>query len=520
MCSIRDTVPHLDLLPSAAAMRAADAATVEAGLPAFTLMENAGRAAAQHLLTRIQADDSTLVACGRGGNGGDGFAMARTLAEFGRRVDVWIAHPPDTLRDDARQHFDLLQHLAPDLPGEVAFVTDEALRHSYACGVDALLGTGQTGPLREPEAHGAALLRSRASLLIALDVPTGVDADTGVAADGAVTAFETLTFAAEKPGLRLNDGPAHAGTVTVLPIGLPAPLLERMLTAHGGAYASTDGWARAAQPRRAADAYKYSAGTVLVVAGSDAYLGAPRLAATAAARSGAGYVRLLTSAAAAPLVAPSLLDVPTGAWPTAPDGGLDSSALDAVAGEMLRKANTLVVGPGLGRAASTQEAVCRLLVAFDGPAVIDADALAAVSPDVLAAHAAGRWVVTPHAGELARLVGTERVDLTDRVAVARDLAQRWNAVVVLKGLPSVVAEPSGRVAVSTPHSPALATAGTGDVLAGMIGGFLAQGVTPFDAALLALHTGGRAALRYARRHAEASMQASDLLRLVPCILAR
>ncbi|MBE2185189.1 MAG: NAD(P)H-hydrate dehydratase [Rhodothermales bacterium] len=518
-------MPYLDLLPSAAAMRAADATAMAAGLTAFALMENAGRAAAQHLLASLLPEHTVLVACGRGGNGGDGFAMARALAEAGVYVEVWMAHPPDALRDDARQHYDLLQRLAPDLPGYLAFVTEETMGADFTYGVDALLGTGQTGPLRPPEAHGAALLRSRASLLVALDVPTGLDADTGVAADGAVTALETLTFAAEKPGLRLHDGPAHAGVVTVLPIGLPAPLLERMLAAHGGAFASTDDWARAVQPRRAADAHKFSAGTALVVAGSDAYLGAPRLAAAAAARSGAGYVRLVTAADAVPLVAPSMLDIPTTAWPLAPDGGLDPTAIETTVREMLRKTNALVVGPGLGRAASTQEAVRRLLLAFDGPAVIDADALAAVTPDFLHDHASGRWVVTPHAGELARLVGTDRVDLTDRVAVARDLAARWNAVVVLKGLPSVVAEPPskdqpGRVAVSTPHSPALATAGTGDVLAGMIGGFLAQGLSPFDAALLALHTGGRAALRYARRRAETSMQASDLLRLVPRLLAR
>lgn len=504
-------------------MRAADAAIVEAGLPAFALMENAGRAAAMHLLEHLRLEDSVLIACGRGGNGGDGLAMARALAESGAHVEVWMAHPPDALRDDARQHYDLLHRLAPDLPHFLGFVTEETMRDDFTYGVDALLGTGQTGPLREPEARGAALLRSRASLLVALDVPTGLDADTGVATDGAVEAFETLTFAAEKPGLRLNDGPAHAGAVTVLPIGLPERLVERMLTAHGGAYASTDDWARSVQPRRAADANKYSAGTALVVAGSDAYLGAPRLAATAAARAGAGYVRLLTAAAALPLVAPSLLDIPTGAWPTAEDGGLDPEALDA--GETLRKTNALVVGPGLGRAGSTQESVRRLLLTFDGPAVIDADALAAVTPDFLREHAAGRWIVTPHAGELARLVGTERVDLTDRAAVARDLAERWNAAVVLKGLPSLVAEPPadgqpGRVAVSSPYSRALATAGTGDVLAGMIGGFLAQGMAPFDAALLALHTGGRAAVRYARRRAAASMQASDLLRLVPRIFAR
>ena len=509
---------RLSPLPSAAALRAADAEMAEAGLPALALMENSGRAAGRWL-RRHAPPGAVLVACGKGGNGGDGFVAARVLAEAGRDVDVWALHPADALRDDTRQHRLLLERLAPHLPGRVRFVDGAGPGARYAVAVDALLGTGQTGDVRDPEAAALGVLAG-VPWRVALDVPTGLDADTGVASDGAFSAHATLAFAAASPGLYLNDGPAHAGQVAVLGIGIPAPLLDAQIAAHGGAYRTRDGWARAVQPVRDAHAHKYSAGTVLVLAGSEAYTGAPRLAATAAARAGAGYVRLATAAPAAALVAPSLPDIPTTALPLHADGGLDPAHAHSLLQEALGRTNALVVGPGLGRAASTGEAVRALLLAFDGPAVVDADALAAVSPGFLATHAAGRWVLTPHAGELARLAGKDRLDLTDRVAVARDLARRWNVVLVVKGLPSVVAEPSGRVALSAPHTPALATAGTGDVLAGLTGGFLAQGLAPFDAALLALHTSGRAALRYARRHAAASMQASDLLRLVPLVLAR
>ncbi len=387
-----------------------------------------------------------------------------------------------------------------------------------ALAVDALVGTGPAGPLRAPLGRYVAALNALAVPIVALDVPSGLDADTGAAPGETIRAALTVTFGAAKPGLYLGQGPAHAGRVAVAEIGLPRGLLDAHLAALGGAYRSTDRWAAATLPQRAPDAQKYSAGMALVVAGSGPYPGAARLAATAAARAGAGYVRLATGEDAAAVLAGHLVEIPVTPLPLAHDG-LDPAGTLAALADALARAKALVVGPGLGRAPGTQRTVRRLLETTDLPAVVDADGLAALDADWLAAHARGRLVLTPHTGELERLLGAPP-DLSDRLALVRTLAAQWQCVLVLKGLPSLVGTPGGTVYMGGPHAVALATAGTGDVLAGLTGGFLAQGLAPAEAALLALHAGGRAAQRYSHRRAAATMQASDLIAEVPRVLHR
>jgi ADP-dependent NAD(P)H-hydrate dehydratase / NAD(P)H-hydrate epimerase len=520
MANLARRTSLLSLLPSAAAMRAVDAEAARRGLDTFTLVETAGRAAAR-VLRRAFEDrlgGGVLVVCGKGGNGADGLALARALAEVGVDVHVRLAFPAERMSDVAGLHLDVLNTMRADLPG--AMTVEAAGPPFPRCGlaVDALVGTGLTGALRPPLDRLSVALNRLDVPLVALDVPSGLDADTGQAAENTMRARLTVTFAAAKPGLVLGDGPAHAGRVVVANVGLPRGLIAAQIEAHGGVYRSTDAWARAVLPRRAADAHKYSAGFALVVGGSADYPGAPVLAAQAAARAGAGYVRLAAADGAVPAVRAHLVEIPVTALPSGP-GGLDGRAAQNALEGVLAKASALVVGPGLGRGPGTRRTVRRLLDAFEGPSVVDADALAALDPAWLAAHARGPLVLTPHTGELERLLG-EKPDLTDRPALVRRLAQAWGVVLVLKGLPSVVGTPDGVVLIGGPHSTALATAGTGDVLAGLTGGFLAQGLAPADAALLALHTGGRAAKHYARRHAAATMQAPDLLDRVPRVLHR
>ena len=513
--------PLLQPLPSAAAMRAADAAAIAAGLDGFTLMETAGRAAARAIRRAFPAARraGALVLCGKGGNGGDGFVVARALAEAGWDVDV--IRTADAPVPDAARHLAVLTALADRLPGRVRIGPFDGLRGLAARRapgliVDALLGTGRAGALRDPLGDLVRWANAHDAPRVALDVPTGLDADTGAVPDAAVRAALTVTFGAAKPGLFLGEGPAHAGRVVVAEIGLPRGLLDARIEAEGGAWRSTEAWARAVLPRRAADANKYTAGLALVVAGSPAFTGAPVLAAQAAARAGAGYVRLAAPEPAVPTLAAKLTEVALTPLPWGPDG-LDARGTASALADLLPKAQSLLVGPGVGRDSGTARTVRAVLAAFDGPAVVDADGLAALDPDWLAAHARGRLVLTPHTGELKRLAGDD-VDLDDRIGAARRLAAAWGVVLVLKGLPSVVATPEGAVFVGGPHATALATAGTGDVLAGLTAGFLAQGLAPPDAALLALHVGGRAAWAWAAGRAAAAMQASDLLALVPRVL--
>lgn len=515
---------HLQPLLSARAARATDQAAAEMGLPGLLLMETAGRGAA-HVLRRRHPDTArsrATVFCGRGNNGGDGFVMARTLAGWGAHVQVFLMDDEAAHAPDARHHLALLRSAQPYFGERLRIDRFDSLVQVAASRrpdviVDALLGTGLRAALRSPYDALVDWINEQEALRVALDLPSGLHAETGAVLGTAVRAHLTATMAARKPGLVLGEGPACAGEVVVVDIGVPPGLLAAQLEAHGGAYQTTDRWMRAHLPRRAADAHKYSAGLVVALAGSPGLTGAPVMASHAAARAGAGYVVCTCPESAQATLAAHFVEVATLPLPEGP-AGLDPDGALPTMEEKLGKAQALLVGPGLGRESGTQETIRRVLTHFDGPAVIDADGLAALSPDFLAAHAAGRWVLTPHAGEFARLAGD--VPLDDRVAVVRAHARQWNSVLVLKGMPSVVGLPDGRVVVAGAGSPALATAGTGDVLAGLVAGFMAQGAEPAVAALCALHAGGRAAERWTRSRAAASMRATDLLALIPRILRR
>jgi NAD(P)H-hydrate epimerase len=303
-------------------------------------------------------------------------------------------------------------------------------------------------------------------------------------------------------------------------IGIPRHLLRDALDVEGSALRTTDAAVRALLPERAADAHKYTAGRVVTVAGSHAFTGAAVMASESAARVGAGAVVCCTPESARPVVEAKLTEVMTVPLPETDDGTIAYDALPTLR-ERTASADAVLVGCGLGKHPETQRLVRTLLPSLDGPAVIDADGLNALAghTDLLTQYADGRWVLTPHTGELQRLVGTEELDATDRLGLAARWAERWNCVLVLKGMPSVVATPEGQVVVAGVSTPALATAGTGDVLAGMTVGLLAQGLAPLDAALCALHLGGRAAERYAVTRQGRTMLATDVLDTLPYVFA-
>jgi NAD(P)H-hydrate epimerase len=510
-------------LLTAAAMREADRFTIdEYGIPSFTLMESAGRGCAEAIEAAYGPLDgaSVVVLCGKGNNGGDGLVVARRLVATGARVHVVLASAPDDLRDDAAHNLDLLRQLRAEGPDDrltigvleaLGALTETANRLAPDLYVDALLGTGLTSELREPIRSLVEWVNDRPAPTVAIDVPTGLHSDTGAVLGAAVQADRTVTMAAPKIGLRVGDGPRHAGPVDVVDIGIPAFVLDRVAQQDGCARATTDAAVRAWWPGRAPDAYKYSVGTALVVGGSARFVGAPTLASRAAVRSGAGYVTCAGPASIQPTLAGHLPGVPTLPLP-ADDDGLTPDATAPVADE---RADALLVGPGLGRREGPRGFVHRLVAATDRPLVLDADGLNALAdgPDDWPEHADGDWILTPHEGEFRRLAG--EVDLADRVATVQDYARRWNVVLLLKGQPSVVAGPEGRTYVGSTGTPALATAGTGDVLAGQCVGLLAQGLDPVRAAAAALHLGGAAARRYARRRDPRTMAAADLIDHLP-----
>ncbi len=512
-----------ELLMTAAAMREADRATAdEHGIAGFTLMETAGRAVAEGAERHFGplAGRRVLIFCGPGNNGGDGLVAARVLHARGAIVDAILLADEGAYKGDAAAHLRVLKSVVAATGDRLRVHAYDAdmLPHGHAdlyadLYIDAMLGTGISEPLRPPYAEVVRWLNGQAAPVLAVDLPTGLHADTGEILGEVVRAALTVTMAARKQGLVLGDGPGAAGIVEVAEIGIPTHLLER----GSVTLFTTDALLKSWLPRRTHHSHKYSIGLAVVVGGASGFTGAPTMSSLAAARAGAGAVICACPQDVQAILAQKLTEVMTLGLPAGADGIEPDAALSALQPK-LEKAKALLVGPGLGRGEHTNRFVRKLLSETDLPTVIDADGLFALAqdPEMLRAHSGKKWILTPHAGEFERLAG-EKVDLTDRVAVARRFAAKWDCVLVLKGLPAVVATPEGRVYVSGTGNPALATAGTGDVLAGLCVGLLAQGLAPAHAAAGAVHLGGAAADRYAEHFSARSLLATDLPALLPIL---
>jgi len=502
---------------TAAGMREADRLTIERlGLPGFTLMETAGRAAVDAIERKFgpAKDHRFVIFCGKGNNGGDGLVVARVLHARGACVDVVALTDATQMSESAARNFEVLRQLEANEDGIRLIRSDNETEWVFSGAdflVDALLGTGLSSAPRTPVADIVHRINTHPRPTIALDVPTGLHTDTGMVLGEAVEAALTVTMGARKTGLLLGEGPRCAGTVEVAEIGIPAHILTGTTARHGGAFVTTDVAVREWLPNRGPDAHKYNVGLALVVAGSTGFTGAPVMAASAAARAGSGYVVCAVPEAIRPTIATKLTEIATVALP--PDDPMTALAAP------LGRARALLVGPGMGRSLETHAFIRTLLDRTELPLVLDADGLVAFAghTEVLAAKAQGRWILTPHTGEFKRLAGDD-VNLSDRVGTVREFARRWNCVLLLKGLPSVIGCPDGRVFINGTGNPALATAGTGDVLAGLCAGLLAQGLPPDRAAICALHLGGAAADRYAEQCAPNTMMATDLLTELPLVL--
>lgn len=454
-------------------LRASDVHAIETcGIPGIQLMERAGAALAEAALRHLPAGPIAVL-CGPGNNGGDGLVAARLLHARGREVRVLCTRPVDAYRGDAAL-------AAAALAGAVEIEPFGALSRilAHATGaIDALLGTGATGAPRGPEAEVIDALLASGLPVLACDLPSGVDSATGEQASCSVRAVATVTFHRASPGHLIHPGKAATGRLEVADIGIPA----------GAPIAPTVGAIRervvAELPRRGAGTHKYSAGHVLVIAGSAQYPGAALLTVRGAQRAGAGYVTALADAASIPALhqaAPEAVVVDRA-------GHRDAGALRA----LLDRASAVVVGPGLSDPADGPLLDAVLLSEL--PVVVDAGGLALLGRDLSRLRRSAPLILTPHAGELARLLGTTSAAVqARRLASARELSAQSGAHVLLKGDDTLVIAPSGEVAVQDLASPALATAGTGDVLAGLLGAVLATGAPPWVAASAAARLHARA----------------------------
>jgi len=495
--------PWLIPLYGAAGMRAIDRwAIEERGVPSLELMDAAGRAVAE-AVGELVPDGPVRVVCGKGNNGGDGLVAARCLAETGHEVEALLLWPAEELSGDAAVNLERFA-AAEQVSGDLA----DRLAGSGAV-VDAIFGTGFSGEPRESAAAAIAAINECGAPIVACDVASGVDAGSGEVEGAAVAADLTVTFHAAKLGHRIAPGKWHSGVLLVAPIGIPdgAPG-----AAAGG---EIDASVLELAPRRGPCSTKFSSGQVTVAGGSRGLTGAVRMASQAAIRAGAGYATVAVPADLEPIFETGQPEVMSVGCPGG-DGYLAPGSARSVL-RAFERAAAGVFGPGLGRNPGSVELVHEVLGAIGAPLVVDADGLNALAGrlESVAARKAPT-VLTPHAGELGRLLEqtSEQVS-AHRLAAAREAARATGAVVVLKGDDTIVTD-GERVAVNAVSAPALATAGTGDVLSGMVAALLARGLEPFAAACAAVIAHARAGRdATVRVGAAESVIATDVIDSIP-----
>jgi ADP-dependent NAD(P)H-hydrate dehydratase / NAD(P)H-hydrate epimerase len=509
-------------LPDAETMRSIDRwAIEERGVPGLDLMERAGAGVAR-AVERLAGGAPVAVVCGKGNNGGDGLVAARLLREAGGRVTVVCVAPPDEFAGDARANLERLPGPGPVRLNGSAWEQGEPEQMTAASSalagaravVDALLGTGFEGEPRGAVAEAIDAINDLGTRVVSVDVPSGVDASTGVVAGRAVRATHTVTFHAAKPGLWIHPGKAYAGEIETIDIGIP----------RGAPGEPAIGLIEPAVldllPRRGTGSTKFTSGHVLVVGGSRGLTGAPRMAAHASMRAGAGYVTACVPASLQSIIAgASTPELMTRGLPDS-DGSFDPDGVADVLEAGTRGA--LALGPGLGR--QERAFVFARTLARDAkiPMVLDADGLNAHAGRLgELTRRSAETVLTPHAGELGRLLALDSSAIeSERLRHVRAAAEQAQAVVILKGDDTLVADPSGRVAVSPGGAPGLATAGTGDVLTGVIGAALAQGLDAFTAAAAGVWLHAEAGKQAARRLGGAEgVIATDVIAALPAARA-
>ena len=513
-------------LVTADEMRVLEDASEAAGVSRSLLMENAGlqiATAIRHHLAGI-AGRRILVLVGPGNNGGDGLVAARHLHRWGGEITAYLAAPRGTdsphLATATRLGIRIVRVTSDD-----GLQTLEALALISDLVVDAILGTGRARPLEPPVSDlltriKREKLRRSALPIVAVDLPTGLNADSGGIDSSTLPADVTLTLGLPKIGLFTGEGPSVAGDVRTLDIGIPANL-DSGLTRE----IITDSMVRGLLPHRGAAAHKGTHGRALIVAGSRSYIGAAALATTAASRVGAGLVSLAAPASLQAALAPQ---VPEATHLPLPDdtalGVADETAISAL--DAATDYDAYLVGCGLGQhprtAAFLTAAFTGLTLSVGAPLVLDADALNFLAEFPQWWHSIPvPAIITPHPGEMARLMRQSTGEIqASRLELASQAANDWGVTVVLKGAHTVIAAPDGRIRLSPWAVPALATAGTGDVMAGATVGMVAQGLEPFDAATCAVYIHGLAGRMVSDELGDAGLLASDLLPALPRAMRR
>lgn len=500
---------------NSAQMREADRRTIEdVGIPAIVLMENAGRqvVAAMEATFEDLTDKSVAVLCGRGNNGGDGFVVARTLLQRGVDASVFVVGALADIRGDARTNLEILGHLGLTVV-EIADSQAWELHFSEIAEsdviVDALFGTGLKTPLQGMLETVVADVNGSGIPVVAVDLPSGLSADSHDLIGDCIDATITVTLGAPKIPLVLPPAELHAGDIVIADIGIPDDVIESVDGPHTELL--TRGEMRSLVQPRSADSHKGDYGHVLIIAGARGRSGAAHLAGMGALKSGAGLVTIATPASSQPIVAAMAPEYMTLSLREDADGGLDPADLD---GLLEREFDVIAIGPGLGNAPGTVAFVYATLERAGVPLVLDADALNAFAadPDRLMNVEGRDVIITPHPGEFARLAGVTTNEVqANRVELARAFASTRRVYVILKGHRTVIACPEEQVFINPTGNPGMASGGMGDVLTGVVAGWLGQLLDAEAACKLGVYLHGTAGDLAEAAEGEVALTASDVI---------
>jgi hydroxyethylthiazole kinase-like uncharacterized protein yjeF len=501
-------------------MRTIDEVTIRDHVPGRKLMENAGKGVVEGIIQNLKPGKTSaiVIVCGKGNNGGDGFVVARLLKQKGYRPRVYLLGRSSEVKGDAEASLKRCvknRIKVNEVTGKGLEDLEAALAGAHVV-VDALFGTGFEGSPRGVARKVIEMMNTSPARTVAVDIPSGVDASTGEASL-AVEADITVTMALPKRGHLLFPGRALSGELVVHDIGVPP---EVIVTSDLKTFVLTKPDIEAALPERPPEAHKWTCGSVAAICGSTGFTGAATLTSLAALRAGAGVVTLAVPRSLNPVLEVKLTEVMTLPVDETPEGTFALAAGGALR-EFVKKADAVAIGPGLSQNEETVRLVRDLVPEAGRPCVLDADGINAFAGD--AARLKGLefpLVITPHAGEASRLFSVDKSDIVSRpIDFARGVAKGLGLVMVLKGAPTVVAGPDGDVFVNPTGNPGLATAGSGDVLTGMITGLLAQGVGPLEAACSGVYVHGLSGDMLLEERGYYGFLAGELAEMIPEALA-
>ncbi len=506
-------------LCTAAEMVALDQGAIKTlGIPGAVLMENAGRACCRYFNKQFKArfPGPVLIVCGKGNNGGDGYVMARILADQGWQVHTLVLASRDDISGDARIMLDIAEAMGL----AVSYCEDEAQSRTFfsqispGIVVDAIFGTGLSSEVRGLQDTLIGLINDSSAAVFSVDIPSGVDGSSGRICGRAVRADLTVTFAQAKIGHGSQPGAEYCGRLEVVDIGIP--FMDRVDFASQTRLIDKDEAANLL-PERPISGHKGTFGHALIIGGAPGKSGAAALAGSAAGRSGCGLVTVATPASVHDIIEVKLTEVMSAPLATDATGLIARGAIEQLP-ELIAGRQVVAFGPGVGQSAELGDVLEWLLSYVQVPVVIDADGLnlLAQRPELLTRTRRPPLILTPHPGEMARLSGLSVAEIqSGRYEIAREFAVKNRVVLLLKGMRTIIAAPDGRININASGCDALASGGSGDVLTGLIAGLVAQGLESFEAATLGAWLHGRSAESAAQLHGNAGVIASDLISWLP-----